>query len=89
MLYTTGSAEIVTVSDPLTGEPIYQIVQTKTDPTTGETTQVVSPLPKTNTGLGLSTQGTYLNKTFHIIWGFQVFDSCSLLRRVFVDLWAK
>ena len=68
ILYTTGSAEIVTVADPLTGEPIHQIVQIKHDPITGETTKVVSPLPKNNTGNELSIQGTlpYIQSPFNI-----------------------
>ena len=65
ILYTTGSAEIVTVADPLTGEPLHQIVQIKHDPITGETTKVVSPLPKTSTGIGLPTHGIHT-----LIWHF-------------------
>lgn len=46
------------MADPLTGQPIHQIVQTKHDPITGETSKVVSPMPKNNMATGLSTQGT-------------------------------
>ena len=46
------------MADPLTGQPIHQIVQTKHDPITGETTKVVSPMPKNNMAAGLPTQGT-------------------------------
>ena len=46
------------MADPLTGQPIHQIVQTKHDPITGETSKVVSPMPKNNMAAGLSTQGT-------------------------------
>jgi hypothetical protein len=41
----------------LTGQPIHQIVQTKHDPITGETSKVVSPMPKNNMATGLPTQG--------------------------------
>ena len=46
------------MADPLTGQPIHQIVQTKHDPITGETSKVVSPMPKNNMAAGLPTQGT-------------------------------
>ena len=46
------------MADPLTGQPIHQIVQTKHDPITGETSKVVSPMPENNMDAGLPTQGT-------------------------------
>jgi hypothetical protein len=36
----------VTVEDPITGEPVKQLVQTVTDATTGKTVQI--PLPMAN-----------------------------------------
>ena len=42
-LCLTGNSQqqVITVTDPSTGQPVQQIVQTVTDPNTGATTQVV------------------------------------------------
>ena len=42
---TGGSPQIVTVTDPKTGKPVQQIIQTKIDPKTGKPVQVVSKVP--------------------------------------------
>ena len=42
---TGGSTQIVTVTDPKTGKPVQQIIQTKIDPKTGKPVQVVSKAP--------------------------------------------
>ena len=47
----TGSSQIITVTDPNTGQLVQQIVQTQIDPITGETKQVLSPLPASAAGL--------------------------------------
>jgi hypothetical protein len=39
---------VVTVTDPVTGRPIQQIIQTVVDPKTGQMTQEVMPLPAQN-----------------------------------------
>ena len=44
-----GNTSVVTVTDPVTGQPVQQVVQTVTDPKTGETKQVVVPQPQTQT----------------------------------------
>lgn len=38
----------MTVTDPATGQPVQQLMQTKIDPKTGKATQVVCPLPSAN-----------------------------------------
>ena len=40
--YFTGGG---TLTDPVTGQPVQQIIQTQLDPKTGKPTQVVRPLP--------------------------------------------
>ena len=40
---TGNSQQVITVTDPKTGQPVQQIVQTVTDPKTGATSQVVVP----------------------------------------------
>ena len=40
---STGNSQVITVTDPNTGQPVQQIVQTVTDPKTGATSQVVVP----------------------------------------------
>ena len=40
----TGSSQIITVTDPNTGQLVQQLVQTQIDPHTGECKQVLSPL---------------------------------------------
>ena len=43
---SAGNTQIVTVTDPVTGQPVQQLIQTQIDPSTGQATQVV--LPATN-----------------------------------------
>ena len=40
----TGPSQIITVTDPNTGQLVQQVVQTQIDPHTGECKQVLSPL---------------------------------------------
>ena len=48
-------SQIVTVTDPNTGQPIQQLLQTQTDPVTGETKQVLTPL---SNGNGVANTGS-------------------------------
>ena len=47
---SASGAQIVTVTDPQTGQPVQQIVQTVIDPATGKPTQVMTPLSNTQNG---------------------------------------
>jgi hypothetical protein len=49
--YVTG-ATIMTVTDPITGQPVQQVVQTIIDPNTGETSQILTN-PNSNLGIVL------------------------------------
>ena len=50
-IYLTGATTTtVTVTDPITGQPVQQVVQTIIDPTTGETSQI----PISNLGIVLN-----------------------------------
>ena len=44
-----GATQIVTITDPVTGQPVQQIIQTQIDPKTGQATQVALPA---NVGAG-------------------------------------
>ena len=54
----TGSSQIITVTDPNTGQLVQQIVQTHIDPNTGEVKQVLNPLSAStavnNTGIHIT-----------------------------------
>ena len=45
----TGPSQIITVTDPNTGQLVQQVVQTQIDPHTGEFKQVLSPLAASST----------------------------------------
>lgn len=45
--------QIVTVTDPSTGQPVQQVMQTQIDPKTGK--QVVRPLPNQNNNVQVIT----------------------------------
>ena len=49
--YVTG-ATIMTVTDPITGQPVQQVVQTIIAPNTGETSQILTN-PNSNLGIVL------------------------------------
>ena len=44
----SGNQQIITVTDPATGQPVQQIMQTQIDPKTGKAVQVATPLPSSN-----------------------------------------
>ena len=46
-MYITGS-QIITVTDPTTGQPVQQLIQNVVDPKTGKTSQIVSQIPASN-----------------------------------------
>ena len=51
--YVTGATTtIMTVTDPITGQPVQQVVQTIIDPNTGETSQILTN-PNSNLGIVL------------------------------------
>ena len=53
----------MTVEDPITGEPVKQLVQTVTDASTGKTVQI--PLPNIQAD-NLDEGWIFLNHTSHI-----------------------
>ena len=44
----SGNQQIITVTDPATGQPVQQIMQTQIDPKTGKAVQVATPLPSSS-----------------------------------------
>ena len=48
-----GGQQIITIPDPITGEPVQHLVQTIIDPETGEQTEVITNLT-TNTVSGIT-----------------------------------
>ena len=52
---TGNSQQVITVTDPKTGQPVQQIVQTVTDPKTGATSQVVVPNAATSAQIVTTT----------------------------------
>jgi len=60
---SAGNTQIVTVTDPVTGQPVQQLIQTQIDPSTGQATQVV--LPATNV-VTVKDPVTGQNKQIHV-----------------------
>ena len=48
-----GGQQIITIPDPITGEPVQHLVQTIIDPETGQQTEVITNLT-TNTVAGIT-----------------------------------
>ena len=82
-----GGQQIITIPDPITGEPVQHLVQTIIDPETGEQTEVITNLT-TNTVSGITMSmkcrlhtyfTTCTNMILRAFWGYFVAIAWNLM----------
>ena len=78
--------EVVTVEDPITGEPVKQLVQTVTDAKTGKTIQI--PLPMANIQADNLDEGwIHIHFFYKTLFFFIDLIYCKLQVQLKLSLW--